>query len=88
MEIESAPPEFSDSPTYPPEKQYRGEEWYQAYMAALFEIDRQQAREKIEFATRLIYKRELHLFSQASSATERTALNRAFHALHALQVCH
>ena len=71
-----------------PEKRYRAEPWYQAYMAALFEIDRRYAAEKIELAKRLIHGREIQVFNQQSSLGERDALNRAFHALQALETCH
>lgn len=79
---------LGDALAEPTEKRYRGEAWYHAYMAALFELDRQQAGEKIEFAKRLIHRREIQIFSQELSPGERTALNRASHALQALQVGH
>jgi hypothetical protein len=88
MGLNSPLPQFDAAVVDSPEKRYRAEPWYQAYMAALFEIDRRCAGEKIEFAKRLILKREIQVFNQHSSLGERDALNRAFHALRALEICH
>ena len=79
---------LGDALAEPAEKRYRSEAWFQAYMAALFEVDRKQLAEKIELAKRLIHRREIQVFSQRLSPDERNALNRAFHALQALQICH
>lgn len=79
---------LGDAILEPTEKRYRAEAWYQAYMAALFEADQHQVAEKIEFAKRLIHRREIQVFSQQLSPGERNALSRAYHALQALQVCH
>jgi hypothetical protein len=55
-------------------------------MAALFEPDIRQVPERIRQAEKLMIAREREIFSHADKGSvERTALNRAFHALRALQ---
>ena len=66
---------------------YRRQAWYAAYMAALFEADRKQIRERIKYAERLMVARERELLSQSSDFSERRALNNALHALRALCSC-
>lgn len=55
-------------------------------MSALFEPDRKQMSERIRAAEKLMVSREREVFGQPSSAIERRALDRAFHALRVLQL--
>lgn len=57
-------------------------------MAALFEANHQHMIEKIKWAERLMISREREMLSQEASALERSALDKAFHALRALEFCH
>jgi DNA-directed RNA polymerase len=66
---------------------HREQPWYAAYMAALFESNRKQIRERINYAKQLILARERELLANANDPTERRALNNALHALHALASC-
>jgi hypothetical protein len=61
--------------------------WHIAYMAALFEADRSQMNFRIKEAERLILRREREVLADRSMVTERSALNNALHALHALRSC-
>ncbi len=61
--------------------------WHIAYMAALFEADRSQMNSRIKEAERQILLRERELLGDRSMFTERSALNNALHALHALRSC-
>jgi len=56
-------------------------------MAALFESNRKQIRERITYAEQLILVRERELLVQSNDLTEQRALNDALHALHALASC-
>jgi len=56
-------------------------------MAALFENDQEQLAGKIKIAEKLMMSRERDAQSQELSSHERSALNRAFHALTALRSC-
>lgn len=78
----SAPPQ-SKRVDFP----HRHHDWYQAYMAALFEADRTVAAQRIDHAERLILQRERELFRDASDFAERRLLNNALHALKALHTC-
>lgn len=66
---------------------YKGQSWYEAYMAALFEADRSQIGESIRRAEFLILNRERELFRGPSDPIEERALNNALHALRALHGC-
>lgn len=66
---------------------HRGQPWYEAYMAALFESNRKQIRERINYAEQLILVREREISPQAHDFTEQRALNNALHALPALASC-
>ena len=70
-----------------PEVAYRVEPWYEAYMTALFEPDRTKIGEKVRCAERLMVGRQRQTLNQSSDMPERRALDKAFHALHALQLC-
>lgn len=69
------------------ETAYKSHPWYEAYMAALFESDREQVRESIRRAQLMIVHRERELFSHDFDAQEKRALNNALHALRALHGC-
>lgn len=75
-----AHPEFVEIP-------YRRQPWYAAYMAALFEADRKQIRERVNYAEQLLVARERELLSQPNDFSEQRALNNALHALRALSSC-
>jgi hypothetical protein len=75
-----AKPETVDIP-------YRRQPWYRAYMAALFEADRKQLRERINDAEQLMAARQRELLSQSDDFSEQRALNNALHALRALWSC-
>lgn len=66
---------------------YKSQAWYEAYMAALFESDREQIGESIRRAKFLVLHRERQLFACALDPKEQRALNNALHALRALQGC-
>ena len=66
---------------------HRQQAWYAAYMAALFEANRKQMRERISHAEQLIQVREQELLMHANDLTEQRALSNALHALHALASC-
>lgn len=66
---------------------YKSQPWYEAYMAALFESDREQIGETIRRAELMIVHRERELFAGALDAKEQRALNNALHALRALHGC-
>ena len=66
---------------------HRQQAWYAAYMAALFEANRKQMRQRISYAEQLILVRERELLVQANDLTEQRALSNALHALHALASC-
>ena len=61
--------------------------WHVAYMAALFETNRNQMVNRITHAKHLILRRERELFAGPGDRAEKNALNRALHALHALRTC-
>jgi hypothetical protein len=56
-------------------------------MAALFEADRSQMNVRVKEAERLILLRERELLADRCILAERSALNNALHALHALRSC-
>jgi hypothetical protein len=56
-------------------------------MAALFESDPKQIRDRIRYAEQLMLARERELLSQSGHLTEQRALTNALHALHALWLC-
>jgi hypothetical protein len=64
---------------------HRTQPWYQAYMMALFESDNARIVERICEAQRLMAAREGEISDQTMLYTERIALDKAFHALNALQ---
>jgi hypothetical protein len=70
-----------------PEVAYRMEPWYQAYMTALFESDRSKIGEKVRAAQRLMVSRQRQILNQSAVMSEKRALDKAFHALRALQLC-
>lgn len=61
--------------------------WYDAYMAALFESDREQIGERIKVAEQMIHRREREIFPSFNAGGEQRALNNALHALQALDGC-
>jgi len=63
------------------------EPWYEAYMTALFEPERAKIAGKVSHAERLMVRRQRELLNQSSAMPERKALDKAFHALRALQLC-
>jgi len=77
----------SQAKPQPAEIPYRRQPWYAAYMAALFEADRKQIRQRINCAEQLMVARERELLSQPSDFSEQRALNNALHALRALWSC-
>jgi hypothetical protein len=66
---------------------HRGQPWYSAYMAALFESDGNRLSERIREAEKLMVARERAIFGQNTMEDERGALDNAFHALRALRFC-
>jgi hypothetical protein len=66
---------------------YKSQPWYEAYMAALFESDRERIVESIRRAELLIVHRERELFAGPMDPKEQRALNNARHALRALHGC-
>ncbi len=66
---------------------HRRQPWYAAYMAALFESERMQLRERIRCAEQLMLARERELSSQSSDSTEQRALENGLHALRTLWSC-
>jgi hypothetical protein len=79
-------PTFKAEPAFA-EIPYRRQLWYSAYMAALFEADRKQIRQRISYAEQLMVARERELVSQSDEFTEQRAINNALHALRALWSC-
>ena len=73
-------PESNDIP-------HRRQPWYSAYMAALFEAERIELRERIRYAEQLMLARERELSSQSSNSTEQRALHNGLHALRTLWSC-
>jgi hypothetical protein len=69
------------------ESVHRRQPWYEAYMTALFEPDVTRISEQICRAEKLMMAREREIFGQPAIGEERTALDRAFYALRALQFC-
>ena len=66
---------------------HRGQPWYGAYMAALFEPDGNRVSERIRDAEKLMVARERAILGKNTVEAERSALDRAFHALRALRLC-
>lgn len=62
-------------------------EWRSLYLAVLFETDRKRLPVRIHHAERALVLRERELFSLNTDAAEKTAINNALHALHALRSC-
>ena len=77
----------SGTPVLAPDVAYRMEPWYEAYMAALFEPERPKLAENLKLAERLMVSRQREIFGQSTATPERKALDKAFHALRALQLC-
>jgi hypothetical protein len=73
-------PESTDIP-------HRRQPWYAAYMAALFESERMQLRERIRYAEQLMLTREHELSFQSSESAEQRALHNGLHALRTLWSC-
>lgn len=61
---------------------YKSQPWYRAYMAALFESDRDQIGASIRRAELMIVSRERELFAGSLDPKEQRALNNALRALH------
>lgn len=70
-----------------PERAYRSQRWYCAYMAALFESDSTHIAHRIRLAVLLITAREDELLASQSDVPELRALNGARVALRALALC-
>lgn len=66
---------------------YKSQPWYEAYMAALFESDREQIGANIRRAEVLIVHRERELLAGQLDPKEQRALGNALHALRALHGC-
>lgn len=66
---------------------YKSQPWYGAYMAALFQSDRDLIGESIRRAELMIVHRERELFAGSVDPKEQRALNNALHALRALRGC-
>ena len=75
------------TPVLAPDTAYRMEPWYEAYMTALFETEKAKVAEEIKRAERLMISRQREIFGQSPATPERKALDKAFHALRALQLC-
>jgi hypothetical protein len=69
-----------------PDPPHYGEAWHEAYMAALFEPDREKMADNLKYAERLIIQREREIFAEKRSTAERKALDKARHALGALRL--
>lgn len=80
-------PSQPDAHVLNPDLAYRMEPWYEAYMSALFESERSLIAEKVRRAERLMVGRQRMLLAQSPSVPERKALDKAFHALRALELC-
>jgi len=66
---------------------YSSQRWHAAYMAALFETDRNRMAERITHARHLILLREQQLLAGHVDPGEKNALDRAMYALRALRTC-
>ena len=75
-------PEYASQSTL-----YRLQPWYEAYMAALLEVNRGQMKERIRTAEQLILSRERELLAARADLPEQRILNNALHALRALHAC-
>jgi hypothetical protein len=62
-------------------------EWRSLYLTALFETDKTRLPGRIYRAQRALVRRERELFAVVSDTAEKTAVNNALHALHALRRC-
>jgi len=62
-------------------------EWRSLYLTALFETDKTRLPGRIYRAQRALVRRERELFTTVSDAAEKSAVNNALHALHALRRC-
>ena len=62
-------------------------EWRALYLAALFETDKNRLPVRIHHAERALVQRERELYAASTGAAEKTAVNNALHALHALRMC-
>ena len=71
-------PHFSHKPPYP---------WYDTYIAALFESEKDFLESRISEAEREFIAREHHLFTAPECAEERSAVIAALRALMALRAC-
>jgi hypothetical protein len=61
--------------------------WRDLYRLALYETDRGKISSRIIEAERALVLREHELFTRASEAAERAAVNSALHSLQALKDC-
>jgi len=87
MDVGSRQPPDPEIPVNASKIDYLGPPWYGAYMAALFESDRNKVSERIREAEKLMVARERAIFGQNTLEPERGALDKAFHALRALRFC-
>jgi hypothetical protein len=89
MSSNHASPQVTSVPSKPRPADvfHRRQPWYEAYMAALFESDRKQIRDRISYAEQLMLARERELLSQSGDWMERRALTNALNALRALWSC-
>ena len=71
-------PQFRPRPPYP---------WYDSYMAALFESERDFLERRISEAEHELVAREHYLFTAPECAQERNAVIAALRALMALRAC-
>ena len=62
-------------------------EWRSLYLTALFETDKTRLPGRIYRAQRALVRRERELFTAVNDPAEKTAVNNALHALHALRRC-
>ena len=64
-----------------------GYSWREKYLEAIWETDRLRLALRIRVAEQFILSRERELFADSRSSSEKSALNNALHALHALRSC-
>ena len=62
-------------------------EWRSLYLTALFETDKRRLPGRILRAERALMIREHQLFAATTNSDERTVVNNALNALHALRRC-
>ena len=61
--------------------------WREKYLEAIWETDHLRLARRIRIAEQFILSRERELFADSRSSSEKSALNNALHALHALRSC-